>query len=132
MWGTDLYTDDSSVCVAAVHAGAITTAGGTVVVTISRGRPATRAPRAMASPRCPTAPGRGASPSARSRRVRSRSERPPGAVAPGGGSLSRFVTGMATVVPSTEMALADLVFVWQSFHRLRGGCHYRGMGQTHP
>lgn len=28
MWGTDLYTDDSSVCTAAVHAGRITLAGG--------------------------------------------------------------------------------------------------------
>ena len=32
-WGTDLYTDDSSVCTAAVHAGLITFAsGGTVVI----------------------------------------------------------------------------------------------------
>ncbi|WP_368671292.1 LCCL domain-containing protein [Corallococcus exiguus] len=38
VWGTDLYTDDSSVCVAAVHAGAITTAGGTVVVAIQPGQ----------------------------------------------------------------------------------------------
>jgi hypothetical protein len=28
LWGTDLYTNDSSVCTAAVHAGRITTAGG--------------------------------------------------------------------------------------------------------
>jgi hypothetical protein len=28
VWGTDVYTDDSSVCTAAVHAGLITTAGG--------------------------------------------------------------------------------------------------------
>ena len=28
VWGTDLYTDDSSVCTAAVHAGKITLAGG--------------------------------------------------------------------------------------------------------
>ncbi|XHF22388.1 LCCL domain-containing protein [Corallococcus interemptor] len=38
MWGTDLYTDDSNVCVAAVHAGAISTAGGTVVITIQPGQ----------------------------------------------------------------------------------------------
>ncbi|QAT84596.1 protease B [Corallococcus coralloides] len=38
VWGTDLYTDDSNVCVAAVHAGAIGTAGGTVVVTIQPGQ----------------------------------------------------------------------------------------------
>ena len=28
VWGTDVYTDDSSVCTAAVHAGRITLAGG--------------------------------------------------------------------------------------------------------
>ncbi len=39
LWGTDLYTDDSSVCTAAVHAGVITiAAGGTVTIEI---RPAT-------------------------------------------------------------------------------------------
>ena len=31
VWGTDLYTDDSSICTAAVHAGAITLAGGGTV-----------------------------------------------------------------------------------------------------
>jgi hypothetical protein len=37
-WGTDLYTDDSSVCSAAVHAGLITaTQGGTVVIEIRPG-----------------------------------------------------------------------------------------------
>ncbi|HYO72188.1 MAG TPA: LCCL domain-containing protein [Archangium sp.] len=35
MWGTDAYTSDSSVCGAAVHAGRITTAGGTVTVTVT-------------------------------------------------------------------------------------------------
>ncbi len=36
VWGTDLYTDDSPICVAAVHAGAITTAaGGTVTIEIA-------------------------------------------------------------------------------------------------
>lgn len=35
VWGTDLYTDDSSVCTAAVHAGAITIAsGGSVTIEI--------------------------------------------------------------------------------------------------
>jgi hypothetical protein len=35
VWGTDVYTDDSSVCTAAVHAGAITVAsGGTVTIEI--------------------------------------------------------------------------------------------------
>ena len=35
VWGTDLYTDDSSICTAAVHAGAITVArGGTVTIEI--------------------------------------------------------------------------------------------------
>jgi hypothetical protein len=28
LWGTDLYTDDSSICSAAVHAGLVTTSGG--------------------------------------------------------------------------------------------------------
>ena len=31
VWGTDVYTDDSSVCTAAVHTGSITLAGGGVV-----------------------------------------------------------------------------------------------------
>ena len=35
VWGTDLYTDDSSICTAAVHAGAINvTRGGTVTIEI--------------------------------------------------------------------------------------------------
>ncbi len=32
VWGTDTYTDDSSLCTAAVHAGAITLAGGSIRV----------------------------------------------------------------------------------------------------
>jgi hypothetical protein len=37
-WGTDLYTDDSGVCSAAVHSGLITIAqGGTVVIEIRPG-----------------------------------------------------------------------------------------------
>ena len=43
LWGTDLYTDDSSICTAAVHAGKITAArGGKVTVEI---RPAAQAYR---------------------------------------------------------------------------------------
>jgi hypothetical protein len=35
VWGTDVYTDDSSVCTAAVHAGAITIEeGGTVTIEV--------------------------------------------------------------------------------------------------
>lgn len=38
VWGTDVYTDDSSVCTAAVHAGKITFgAGGTVEIEIRPG-----------------------------------------------------------------------------------------------
>jgi len=39
LWGTDLYTDDSKVCIAAIHAGAITNAGGVVLVTWVGGQP---------------------------------------------------------------------------------------------
>ena len=39
IWGTDIYTDDSSVCTAAVHTGGITLAGGgTVTVEIRPGQ----------------------------------------------------------------------------------------------
>jgi hypothetical protein len=39
IWGTDVYTDDSSVCLAAIHAGVITSeAGGNVVVTHQAGQ----------------------------------------------------------------------------------------------
>jgi hypothetical protein len=38
LWGTDIYTDDSSVCTAAVHAGLISYAGGTVTVEIRPGQ----------------------------------------------------------------------------------------------
>ncbi len=38
LWGTDVYTDDSSICTAAVHAGLITLAsGGTVEYEIQSG-----------------------------------------------------------------------------------------------
>lgn len=37
LWGTDLYTDDSSICTAAVHAGLITTSGGAVTIEIRGG-----------------------------------------------------------------------------------------------
>lgn len=39
VWGTDTYTDDSGLCRAAVHAGAIPAAGGAVTVLRSAGRP---------------------------------------------------------------------------------------------
>jgi hypothetical protein len=37
-WGTDIYTDDSPVCPAAVHAGRITGAGGTVTIEVRPGQ----------------------------------------------------------------------------------------------
>jgi len=41
VWGTGVYTDDSSVCTAAVHAGLITlAAGGTVTIEIRAGQDA--------------------------------------------------------------------------------------------
>jgi hypothetical protein len=41
VWGTDVYTDDSSICTAAVHAGVITfEAGGTFEMTILAGQTA--------------------------------------------------------------------------------------------
>jgi hypothetical protein len=39
VWGTDLYTDDSALCLAAVHAGAIGAEGGLITVLRSEGRP---------------------------------------------------------------------------------------------
>lgn len=38
VWGTGTYTDDSSLCSAALHAGAVTTAGGIISAVISDGR----------------------------------------------------------------------------------------------
>ena len=38
IWGTDTYTDDSPVCVAALHAGVITSEGGPLVITIEAGQ----------------------------------------------------------------------------------------------
>lgn len=38
VWGVDVYTDDSSICRAAVHAGAIPRSGGPVLVTPLPGR----------------------------------------------------------------------------------------------
>lgn len=37
VWGSDIYTDDSAVCPAAIHAGAIPDAGGKVLVTFTPG-----------------------------------------------------------------------------------------------
>ena len=42
LWGTDVYTGDSGICRAAIHAGLITEGGGTVKVTLDPGRPAYR------------------------------------------------------------------------------------------
>jgi len=38
VWGTDVYSDDSSVCTAAVHAGAITFNGGVVRLVVQAGQ----------------------------------------------------------------------------------------------
>jgi len=38
VWGTDFYTDDSSLCHAAVHSGAIPATGGTISVRVLPGR----------------------------------------------------------------------------------------------
>jgi len=38
VWGSDIYTDDSGVCIAAIHAGVIGTGGGTVTIEIREGR----------------------------------------------------------------------------------------------
>jgi TIR domain/LCCL domain len=38
VWGTDIYTDDSSLCRAALHAGSLTSEGGTITVTRAEGR----------------------------------------------------------------------------------------------
>jgi hypothetical protein len=38
VWGTDVYTVDSSICVAAVHAGKIPASGGRVTITMRPGR----------------------------------------------------------------------------------------------
>lgn len=40
VWGTDVYTDDSSICLAAVHAGLLTDAGGQVRIEILAGQSA--------------------------------------------------------------------------------------------
>ncbi|MBS1792364.1 MAG: hypothetical protein JSS81_00840 [Acidobacteria bacterium] len=46
LWGTDVYTDDSSICTAAVHAGFITAAkGGAVTIQIIPGQPGYRGSR---------------------------------------------------------------------------------------
>lgn len=39
VWGTDIYTDDSNVCLAARHAGVIGEAGGAIRVTLQPGQP---------------------------------------------------------------------------------------------
>lgn len=42
IWGTDVYTADSAVCTAAIHAGIITDGGGQLGVSIVPGQPAYR------------------------------------------------------------------------------------------
>jgi len=42
LWGTDVYTGDSRICNAAIHAGVISPNGGTAVVVLDPGRPAYR------------------------------------------------------------------------------------------
>ena len=42
VWGTDMYTDDSSVCAAAQHAGKVGPAGGEVTVFAASGQPVRR------------------------------------------------------------------------------------------
>jgi LCCL domain-containing protein/VWA domain-containing protein len=42
IWGTDVYTGDSSICRAAIHAGLIDPQGGRVGVVLEKGRPAYR------------------------------------------------------------------------------------------
>lgn len=39
VWGSDVYTTDSAICVAAVHAGVIGDNGGPVKVTLKPGKP---------------------------------------------------------------------------------------------
>ncbi len=39
VWGTDIYTADSAVCAAALHAGAVTRRGGLVTLRMAPGRP---------------------------------------------------------------------------------------------
>ena len=40
IWGNGSYSDDSSICSAAIHAGVLTAAGGNVVVTVAPGQAA--------------------------------------------------------------------------------------------
>jgi hypothetical protein len=42
LWGTDVYTADSAICKAGIHAGAISPGGGVVSVQLQPGRPAYR------------------------------------------------------------------------------------------
>jgi hypothetical protein len=38
LWGTTVYSDDSTICPAAIHAGVLSTAGGEISITIEEGR----------------------------------------------------------------------------------------------
>ena len=42
LWGTDVYTGDTAICRAAIHAGLLSNGGGMVVVVLDPGRPAYR------------------------------------------------------------------------------------------
>jgi hypothetical protein len=42
IWGSDPYTSDSPICVAAIHAGLVTERGGEITVVVEDGRPAYR------------------------------------------------------------------------------------------
>jgi hypothetical protein len=42
LWGTDIYTADSGICIAAIHAGALSPDGGVVAVRLEMGQPAYR------------------------------------------------------------------------------------------
>ncbi|MFI5301833.1 MAG: LCCL domain-containing protein, partial [Polyangiales bacterium] len=38
VWGTDLYTDDSAVCPALIHAGVLKASGGSATITFTKGQ----------------------------------------------------------------------------------------------
>lgn len=42
VWGTGVYTSGSPVCLAAIHAGVLTTGGGTATLYVQPGQPAYR------------------------------------------------------------------------------------------
>jgi hypothetical protein len=42
LWGSDPYTGDTPICVAAIHAGLLTDQGGQVTIILEEGKPAYR------------------------------------------------------------------------------------------